>query len=136
RVDAILLSGGVSVGAYDVVKAVLEPLGTVRFQPVRMQPGKPQGFGHWVDGTPVFALPGNPVSAFVSFEVFVRPALRRMQGHAQVHRERLTAVVGSGWRSHTGRAQYMPAVVQPGGAGAALPVLSPATAGGSGSYLV
>ncbi|SEM66400.1 gephyrin-like molybdotransferase Glp [Cryobacterium luteum] len=85
-VDVIVLSGGVSVGAYDVVKAVLKPLGTVDFGPVKMQPGKPQGFGHWpaddnVPGPLIFALPGNPVSAYVSFEVFVRPALRRLLGH-------------------------------------------------------
>ncbi|MDJ0376903.1 gephyrin-like molybdotransferase Glp [Cryobacterium sp. PH31-L1] len=85
-VDVIVLSGGVSVGAYDVVKAVLKPLGTVNFGPVKMQPGKPQGFGRWpatedVPGPLIFALPGNPVSAYVSFEVFVRPALRRLLGH-------------------------------------------------------
>ncbi|TFD13459.1 molybdopterin molybdotransferase MoeA [Cryobacterium sp. TMT1-2-2] len=85
-VDVIVLSGGVSVGAYDVVKAVLKPLGTVDFGPVKMQPGKPQGFGRWpatgdVPGPLIFALPGNPVSAYVSFEVFVRPALRRLLGH-------------------------------------------------------
>ncbi|TFB77253.1 molybdopterin molybdotransferase MoeA [Cryobacterium glaciale] len=85
-VDVIVLSGGVSVGAYDVVKAVLKPIGTVDFGPVRMQPGKPQGFGRWpatgnVPGPLIFALPGNPVSAYVSFEVFVRPALRRLLGH-------------------------------------------------------
>lgn len=85
-VDVIVLSGGVSVGAYDVVKAVLKPLGTVNFGPVKMQPGKPQGFGRWpasadAPGPLIFALPGNPVSAYVSFEVFVRPALRRLLGH-------------------------------------------------------
>jgi len=85
-VDVIVLSGGVSVGAYDVVKAVLKPLGTVHFGPVKMQPGKPQGFGRWpaTDGAHaplIFALPGNPVSAYVSFEVFVRPALQRLLGH-------------------------------------------------------
>ena len=87
-VDVIVLSGGVSVGAYDVVKAVLKPLGTVDFGPVKMQPGKPQGFGRWpatgnVPGPLIFALPGNPVSAYVSFEVFVRPALRRLLGHGE-----------------------------------------------------
>ena len=117
-VDAIVLSGGVSVGAYDVVKAVLAPLGTVRFGPTKMQPGKPQGFGRWpdaADGTPgplIFALPGNPVSAAVSFEVFVRPALKRMLGHTVIQRPTLEATVIDGWSSPAGRAQYMPVVLE------------------------
>lgn len=81
RADAIVTSGGVSMGAYDVVKEVLSRLGTVTFERVAMQPGMPQGFGTvGADGTPIFTLPGNPVSAYVSFQVFVRPALRRMAG--------------------------------------------------------
>jgi molybdopterin molybdotransferase len=81
RADLVLTSGGVSVGAYDVVKQVLSRLGTVGFYSVAMQPGKPQGFGTIGDDhTPIFTLPGNPVSAFVSFQVFVRPALRALQG--------------------------------------------------------
>ncbi len=117
-VDAIVLSGGVSVGAYDVVKAVLAPLGTVRFGPTKMQPGKPQGFGRWphaADGTPgplIFALPGNPVSGAVSFEVFVRPALKRMLGHTVIQRPTLEATVVDGWSSPAGRAQYMPVVLE------------------------
>lgn len=130
-VDVIVLSGGVSVGAYDVVKAVLQPLGTVNFGPVKMQPGKPQGFGRWpatanVPGPLIFALPGNPVSAYVSFEVFVRPALRRLLGHGRdvdaakpeiaaddpsLHRRIITATVVDGWKSPSGRAQYMPVIV-------------------------
>jgi molybdopterin molybdotransferase len=78
--DLIITSGGVSMGARDVVKEVLSGLGTMRFDKVAMRPGKPQGFG-LIDGrTPVFTLPGNPVSAYVSFQVFVRPALRALQG--------------------------------------------------------
>ncbi|SDK87534.1 molybdopterin molybdochelatase [Cryobacterium psychrotolerans] len=138
-VDAFVLSGGVSVGAYDVVKAVLAPLGTMRFGPVRMQPGKPQGFGRWMpgpDGSPgpvIFALPGNPVSAYVSFEVFVRPALRRMQGHTDLHRPTVTATVADGWTSPSGRAQYMPVTVERDDA---LTRVRRATSGGSGSHLV
>ncbi|GAA4140507.1 molybdopterin molybdotransferase MoeA [Actinomadura keratinilytica] len=79
RADAIVTSGGVSMGARDVVKEVLAGTGTVGFHKVAMRPGKPQGFG-LLKGTPVFTLPGNPVSAYVSFQVFVRPALRVMQG--------------------------------------------------------
>ena len=93
RADVLVTSGGVSVGAYDVVKEVLSRLGTVQFDKVAMQPGMPQGFGTLgPESTPVFALPGNPVSAMVSFEVFVRPALRRMLGALPLERPRVTAV--------------------------------------------
>lgn len=134
-VDAFVTSGGVSVGAYDVVKAVLAPYG-VWFGPVRMQPGKPQGFGRWTDGTPIFTLPGNPVSVFVSFEAFVRPALLTMQGRRDILRPVSHAVVTDGWRSPTGREQHMPALlsVDPGGETPA--TVRPASRGGAGSYLV
>jgi molybdopterin molybdotransferase len=132
EVDAFVTSGGVSVGAYDIVKAVLAPLG-VWFGPVRMQPGKPQGVGTWRDGTPIFTLPGNPVSVFVSFEAFVRPALLALQGRSTVRRPLARAVVSAGWRSPEGRAQYMPSVVTDSGAA---PQVRPASAGGSGSHLV
>lgn len=135
RVDAFLLSGGVSVGAFDVVKAVLAPLG-VWFGPVRMQPGKPQGFGRWTNGVPIFALPGNPVSAFVSFEVFVRPALRRLQGSAQLQRPVLRAVAGAGWHSPAGRTQFMPITVSSGDEVNGALTVRPASRGGSGSHLV
>ncbi|WP_045876537.1 gephyrin-like molybdotransferase Glp [Pseudofrankia sp. DC12] len=79
EVDAVVTTGGVSVGAHDVVKEVLTATGEVRFERVAMQPGQPQGFGV-IDGVAVFTLPGNPVSALVSFELFVRPALRKMRG--------------------------------------------------------
>jgi molybdopterin molybdotransferase len=78
RADAIVTSGGVSMGARDVVKEVLT--GRVTFSKVAMRPGKPQGFGMLREQTPIFTLPGNPVSAYVSFQVFVRPALRVLQG--------------------------------------------------------
>jgi molybdenum cofactor synthesis domain-containing protein len=78
--DLVITSGGVSMGARDVVKEVLSGLGTMRFDKIAMRPGKPQGFGLLDDRTPVFTLPGNPVSAYVSFQVFVRPALRALQG--------------------------------------------------------
>ncbi len=138
RVDVFLLSGGVSVGAYDVVKAVLAPRG-VRFGPVRMQPGKPQGFGHWANGVPIFALPGNPVSALVSFEVFVRPALRLMQGSATPERRLVRAIAASGWRCPPGRRQYMPVTLcepERGSARSGDVLVRPASAGGSGSHLV
>jgi len=132
RVDAFVTSGGVSVGAFDVVKAVLAPLG-VWFGPVRMQPGKPQGYGQWNHGTPIFALPGNPVSVFVSFEAFVRPALLTMQGQSDVLRPRIRAVATEDWRSPAGRAQYIPVVMD---TAAGTTRVRPASGGGSGSYLV
>jgi molybdopterin molybdotransferase len=80
--DLLITSGGVSMGGeHDVVKAALGTLGTVSFRKVAMQPGMPQGFGVvGPAGTPIFTLPGNPVSAYVSFCLFVRPALGALQG--------------------------------------------------------
>jgi molybdopterin molybdotransferase len=98
-----------------------------------MQPGKPQGVGSWLDGTPIFTLPGNPVSVFVSFEAFVRPALLALQGRPTVRRPLDRAVASVGWRSPDGRAQYMPSVVTHSGTGLQV---RPATTGGSGSHLV
>jgi molybdopterin molybdotransferase len=78
--DLLVTSGGVSMGAeHDVVKAALSKLGTVRFRQVAMQPGMPQGFGLVGHGVPIFTLPGNPVSAYVSFQLFVAPALDAFQ---------------------------------------------------------
>ncbi len=88
-VDAFVCSGGVSMGTRDPVKRAFEGLGSgggsrlgeVAFANVAMQPGRPQAFGHW-RGKPFFGLPGNPISVYVSFEVFVRPALAKMMGRA------------------------------------------------------
>ncbi|GIV00389.1 MAG: molybdopterin molybdenumtransferase MoeA [Actinomycetota bacterium] len=90
QADAFISSGGVSVGERDVVKAAFFKRGDVDFYRVAMQPGMPQGFGH-VEGKPFFGLPGNPVSVFVSFEVFIRPALRKMMGRRQLYRPEVTA---------------------------------------------
>ena len=109
-VDAIITSGGVSMGAYDVVKESLRDNG-VEFVQVAMQPGKPQGFGLVGDRhVPLFALPGNPVSSYVSFEVFVRPALRRMMGREPELRPTVTARLDSAVSSPPGRAQVARAV--------------------------
>lgn len=108
RADVLITSGGVSVGAYDVVKEVLSRIGTVQFDKVAMQPGMPQGFGtigH--DSTPVFGLPGNPVSALVSFEVFVRPALRRMLGAEPLERPRMSAVTTEPMSSPKGKRSFL-----------------------------
>lgn len=81
RADLILTSGGVSMGAYDTVKAVFTDMGTVDFMKVMMHPGMPQGHGHvGEDRIPVITLPGNPVSSYISFQNFVRPAIQRMRG--------------------------------------------------------
>jgi molybdopterin molybdotransferase len=89
--DVLLSSAGVSVGEHDLVRETLERLGAeLHLWKVSMRPGKPITFGS-VGGHPVFGLPGNPVSAMVTFELFVRPALRKMSGCEQLHRPRLTA---------------------------------------------
>ncbi|HYJ77871.1 MAG TPA: gephyrin-like molybdotransferase Glp [Actinomycetes bacterium] len=107
RADLVLTSGGVSVGAYDVVKEVLSRLGTVRFERVAMQPGKPQGFGTvGPDNTPIITLPGNPVSSFVSFEVFVRPVIRRMLGVEPLHRPVVRATCLQAMTSVPGKRQF------------------------------
>lgn len=131
--DLVVFAGGVSVGAHDVVRHVLGELGTVGFARVAMQPGKPQAFGVLPGGTPVFGLPGNPVSVAVSFEAFVRPALQRMLGRAEVRRATWRAVVDDGWPSPAARRQYMPVAlaVRDG-----RPVVRRAASGGAGSHLV
>jgi molybdopterin molybdotransferase len=107
RADLVMTSGGVSVGAYDVVKEVLSRLGTVTFEQIAMQPGKPQGFGTvGPDATPIITLPGNPVSAFVSFEVFVRPMIRKMLGIEMLERPLVNARCVGGLSSPPGRRQY------------------------------
>ena len=91
--DMIITSAGVSVGEHDHTRAAVEELGTaLDFWRVRMRPGAPLGFGR-VRGIPWVGLPGNPVSAMVTFELFVRPALRRMLGHSRVHRRPVRVVL-------------------------------------------
>ncbi|MGI9647441.1 MAG: molybdopterin molybdotransferase MoeA [Acidimicrobiia bacterium] len=97
--DAIVTSGGVSMGEYDLVKAVLTELGGIEFWQVAMQPGKPFAFG-MIDGTPLFGLPGNPVSVFVAFEQFVRPALLHMMGSPRLFRPRLRGVLDEDVRTN------------------------------------
>lgn len=132
RADALVTSGGVSVGAYDVVKEVLSRLGTVRFDKVAMSPGMPQGFGTiGPDSTPVFALPGNPVSALVSFEAFVRPALRTMLGSTPIERPRVRAVTSKSLSSPPGKRSFLRVTLEVRkGAYVVTPV------GGSGSHLL
>src|SRR2546429_9680227 len=92
--DAIVTSGGVSVGDHDHLKPVLSELGTIDFWAIAIRPGRPLAFGELKDGdrrVPIFGLPGNAVSALVTFEIFVRPALLRMQGRGNVARPRAKA---------------------------------------------
>jgi molybdopterin molybdotransferase len=132
RADLVVTSGGVSKGEYDVVKEVLSEVGTVWFGEVRMQPGKPQGFGHvGEDRTPIFALPGNPVSSYVSFELFVLPALRRMTARLPYRRPTTQARVTASFRSAPGKAQYARARYEVGYDGPTVTVV-----GGHGSHLL
>ena len=132
RADLVVTSGGVSKGAYDVVKEVLSELGTVSFGEVAMQPGKPQGFGFvGEDATPIITLPGNPVSSYVSFEVFVLPAIRRMMGRLPYRRPMVRALCSQGFSSAPGRQQYVRAQFEIDGKGAHVTPV-----GGHGSHLL
>ncbi|MFJ9106158.1 gephyrin-like molybdotransferase Glp [Streptomyces sp. NPDC102405] len=137
RADLVVTTGGVSVGAYDVVKEALssvgdedEPGSGVDFRKLAMQPGKPQGFGTiGPDHTPLLALPGNPVSSYVSFELFVRPAIRTLMGLDDVHRPRTRATLRAdkALTSPKGRRQFLRGACAGG---------SVAPVGGAGSHLV
>ncbi|MFF1293176.1 MULTISPECIES: gephyrin-like molybdotransferase Glp [unclassified Streptomyces] len=137
RADLMVTTGGVSVGAYDVVKEALSSVGDedeagsgIDFRKLAMQPGKPQGFGSiGPDHTPLLALPGNPVSSYVSFELFVRPAIRALMGLEDVHRPRVTAklTVGKALTSPKGRRQFLRGTYSDG-------TVTPV--GGAGSHLV
>ncbi|MGZ4464540.1 MAG: molybdotransferase-like divisome protein Glp [Nocardioides sp.] len=132
RADLVVTSGGVSQGDFDVVKEALSPLGTVWFGGVAMQPGKPQGFGLVGDDrTPVFTLPGNPVSSYISFETFVLPAIRRMMGLSPVSRPTRRARLTHPISSPAGRRQFVRGdfAVDRGG-----PFVTPV--GGHGSHLI
>ena len=132
RADMVLTSGGVSVGAYDVVKEAIGRIGQVRFDRVAMQPGMPQGFGViGPDRTPFFGLPGNPVSAYVSFEVFVRPAIRRMLGVEPLQRPTVRARLSEPLTSPPGKRTFARAWLSVDNGEY---VVSPV--GGSGSHLI
>lgn len=133
-VDVVIASGGASAGAFDVVKEVTALLG-VKFVEVAMQPGKPQGHG-WLTSrggsrTAFVALPGNPVSVFVSHQLFLRPLLGRLQGREVEHME-VEARAEVGWRCPPRRRQYTPVKVTFGEEA----TCTPSHALGSGSHLV
>ncbi|MEU0372482.1 gephyrin-like molybdotransferase Glp [Streptomyces sp. NPDC006283] len=139
RADLLVTTGGVSVGAYDVVKEALssvgdedEPGSGIDFRKLAMQPGKPQGFGSiGPERTPLLALPGNPVSSYVSFELFVRPAIRALMGLPDVHRPTARAVLKAdgALSSPAGKRQFLRGKYD-AQSGSVTPV------GGSGSHLV
>jgi molybdopterin molybdotransferase len=132
RADVLITTGGVSMGAFDVVKQALSELGTVDFVRVAMQPGKPQGFGHLGNKVPIFCLPGNPVSALVSFEVFVRPAIRKLLGKRNLQRATVQAVALEATKSTPGIRQYRRGVLHREAGGG----YSVSFAGGPGSHLI
>jgi molybdopterin molybdotransferase len=111
--DLLITTGGVSMGGeHDVVKAALQSLGTVTFRKVAMQPGMPQGFGTIGEKrVPIFTLPGNPVSAYVSFQLFVRPAIAALQGAGDLALPATRATLTSGVRSPQGRRSYLRGVL-------------------------
>ena len=111
-VDAVITTGGVGPGVHDVVRIALAAEPGVRAVRVAVKPGQPQCFGRLQGGALIFALPGNPVSAAVSYELFVRPALMRMQGASRLHRPSARATVDSGWRGSADRTQVLPVSVR------------------------
>jgi molybdopterin molybdotransferase len=104
--DALVTSGGVSVGTHDLVKPLLEQLGDVHVGRVKLKPGKPFTFATLPDSRVAFGLPGFPVSSLVTFEVFVRPAMRRMQGFRDLHRPRLPVRLDYDARAPGDRTEY------------------------------
>ena len=122
RADLMITTGGVSMGGeHDVVKAALQQLGTITFRKVAMQPGMPQGFGTIAlpaavtpaagDRVPIFTLPGNPVSAYVSFQVFARPAIAALQGYDGLGLETVQAELTGPLRSPAGRRSFLRGVL-------------------------
>lgn len=110
--DAIVSSGGVSMGEFDFVKRVLDRVGEINWMQVAIKPAKPLAFGH-IAGKPTFGLPGNPVSSMVSFEMFARPALRQMMGHRVLDRPQVRARAPKGLsRRPDGRVQFFRVVAE------------------------
>ncbi len=109
--DLFLTSGGVSVGDFDVVKTVLAAEGEMGFWRVRMKPGKPLAFGH-LRGVPLLGLPGNPVAAMISFELFARPAILKMLGYARWERPTVEATLLDEVRRKDDRRHYLRVTVE------------------------
>ncbi|HVB96138.1 MAG TPA: gephyrin-like molybdotransferase Glp [Chloroflexota bacterium] len=111
QADVVLTSGGVSVGSRDLIKPILARIGTIHFGRIAFKPGKPTTFAT-VDTKLVFGLPGFPVSSLVSFEVFVRPALQRMQGRHHVHRPVVQAIIEHSLTPSADRTEFQRARVR------------------------
>jgi len=112
RADVIISTGGVSVGDFDFVKNVMGEIGNaMHFWQVAMRPGKPLAFGA-IKNVPLFGLPGNPVSAMVSFEQFVRPSLLKMQGHRNIFRQTIKAVCAEDFQKQAGFRHFIRAIVR------------------------
>ncbi|CAF0689947.1 molybdopterin molybdotransferase MoeA [Candidatus Methylacidithermus pantelleriae] len=106
QADLILTTGGVSVGEKDWVRTILTTLGRLEFAQIAIKPGRPLAFG-WIGESVFFGLPGNPVSSFVSFCVFVRPALEQMRGRRQVGLCPLWARIANAFSRRPGRTEYL-----------------------------
>lgn len=104
--DLVVTAGGISAGDFEVVKLSLAPSGTVQFGPVAISPGRPQGWGR-IGGTPVICLPGNPVSALVSYLLFAAPVVRHLLGWSQPRPSWVTAVAAEDFRGREGRTQLV-----------------------------
>lgn len=139
--DALITSGGVSMGDFDLVKVVLDRMADMSWLQIAIKPAKPFAFGMVNSGMvnsressraiPVFGLPGNPVSSMVSFELFARPALRKMMGHSQLHRPRLRAIATHDFeRRPDGKTHFVRVVVSQDEQGNFMV----ASAGGQGSH--
>jgi molybdenum cofactor synthesis domain-containing protein len=133
RCDAVLTSGGVSMGDIDLVKVVLDRIGEMRWMQIAIRPAKPFAFGQVGEGTPVFGLPGNPVSSMVSYELLARPALRRMAGHpaGRWHRPPVAAIAAEALARRPDGKLHLARVVGERDASGVLRVRS---AGGQGSH--
>ncbi len=109
--DLIITSGGVSVGDFDLVKDIMAEQGAINFWRINMRPGKPVAFGH-IGNVPLLGLPGNPVSAAVTFELFARPVIRKMLGHTRLLHPQIDVVVEDGVSDRVMRRHYVRANVQ------------------------
>lgn len=131
RADLVISSGGVSVGDYDLVKDIMQEVGnSMQFWRVAMRPGRPLAFG-MLDDVPLVGLPGNPVSAMVSFEQFVRPALLKMQGHGRLFRRTVEATLAERVKKKAGLRYFLRGTASRGPEG-----YSVATTGEQGSGIL
>jgi molybdopterin molybdotransferase len=117
RADVIISSGGVSVGDYDLVKDIMQEVGSqMQFWQVAMRPGKPLAYGK-AGNVPIFGLPGNPVSSMISFEQFIRPAIMKMMGHENIFRRTISAVLQDDIVKRTGLTHFIRGLVKASGDG-------------------